>query len=78
MPTYGRRERTTTRIEFVVPADPAYGASWIEVIGAVHAAQAEMRGTGLLRVDEEAAYDAIWVLPGDDAVIVYYEREVTP
>lgn len=67
MATYSRRVRQTTRIEYVVPAAPSFGAHVDEIDKAITAAQNES-GPGI----------DVWVQPGDDEVIVSFERsEVT-
>lgn len=74
MATYDRRVIRTTRVEYTVPADPPYGASWAEVAKAITAAKVERSQAGQLTDD-----DQIHVSPGDDAVIVWHEtdREVS-
>lgn len=78
MATYSRRERTTVRVEFPVPAERPYGASWAEVMKAIHAAHVELWDAGVVEQDRDASDGTIWLLPGDDEVVVYYEREVRP
>lgn len=68
MATYTRREVTTRRIEWAVPALPPYGASWAEVKKAFDAAEAEL---GWEPFDDE-----IVVLPGDDEVIISITKSV--
>lgn len=75
MSTVSRREVTTVRTEFVVPASYPYGADWNQVQQAINAASRELIEQG--RVDEglEPADDLIRILPTGDTVIVYYETE---
>lgn len=74
MATYGRREVTTTRVEFPVPAEPPYGACWAEVMKAIRAAHQELWTAGLVPENQDAPDDLIKVTVSDDEVIVYYER----
>lgn len=73
MATFSRREVTTRRVEFLVPAVPPYGASWVEVMKAIHAATAELVALGLLAEHAEPAGDQIWIRPGDEDVAVVFE-----
>lgn len=75
MSTYSRHERTTTRVEFHVPADPPYGASWAELMKAIRAAHIELWQAGRIPEDTDAPDDAIRIQPGDDELIVYCVRE---
>lgn len=77
MATWGRREFTTVRVEFAVPATPAFGACWVEVQKAIAAAEAELRQRGLLKEGESAWDDQIRIEPGDDEIVVFYERKAT-
>lgn len=77
MATYERREVTRTRVEFVVPAAEPWGACWVEVMKAIRAATNELVMTDQLADGAEPADDAIQIRPGDDAVVVSYECEVT-
>jgi len=73
--TYERREVTRTRVEFVVPASEPWGAYWVEVMKAIHAATAELRTSGRAEFGQQPSDDAIRIRPIDDAVIVSYEFE---
>jgi hypothetical protein len=75
MATYWRREVHTTRVEFLVPAEPPYGAAWVEVQKAISAAIQELISRGLLAEDGTPSDDQIWVRPGDDDVAVVIEVE---
>lgn len=77
MATHSRREVHTRRVEFVVPAQPPYGAAWVEVMKAIHAAIAELREAGRLGPDEEPSDDTLWVRPSDEHVLVVYEDPQT-
>ena len=69
MATYERTELHTTRVEFHVPAPPPWGATWVEVAKAVSAARAELEAA-----EDSVHDDSISVAPGEDSVIVSYER----
>lgn len=73
MATYGRSELHITRVEFHVPAEAPWGATWVEVMKAIHAAIAELREMGELREDEEPSDDTISIAPADDELVVSYE-----
>lgn len=73
MATYSRRERTTKRVEFVVPAAQPWGAAWVEVWKAVRAAHVELEDMGRIKPGSDAPDDAITITPDDDAVIVSFE-----
>lgn len=79
MATYSRREVVTRRVEFVVPAQPPYGACWTEVAKAMSAARAELIEAGLLNKLAEAKDDQIKVYPADDEIVVSIDiGDVTP
>lgn len=73
MADYQRREITTRRIEWAVPAPWPQGACWTEVQKAIVAAANELNDAGLIPPDDEPADDLIRVRPGDDEVIVSIE-----
>lgn len=73
MATYERREVTTTRVEFDVPASSPWGACWVEVQKAIAAVIEEMRTAGTLGLAEVPSDDRIRVTPGDEKIIVSYE-----
>ena len=73
MATYSRREVVTRTVEFTVPAFPPYGATWAEVWKAFNAAVRELRAAGRLQQGEPPSDDMVWILPGDDEVVVRYE-----
>lgn len=75
MATYSRRERTTKRVEFVVPTPPPWGADWAQVMRAIHAAHAELADAGRIKPGSDAPDDLIRISPGDEDVIVSYEVE---
>lgn len=74
MATYDRWIRTIENVEYTIPADQPYGAAWVEVYKAVHAIHEELRAAGEIGVDEEAPDDRIRILPGEDEIVVFYER----
>lgn len=73
MATYSRRKLHITRVEFHVPAEAPWGATWVEVMKAVHAATAELREAGVIGETAEPADDQIAIAPHDDTVVVSYE-----
>lgn len=75
MATYTSRMVTSTRHEFVVPADRPWGACWAEVMKAIRAAHAELWDKGLVEQDKDAADNVIRILPGDEDVVVFYVLE---
>lgn len=75
MATYSRREIHTTRVEYLIPAEFASGACWVEVYKAVSAAIQELVTLGLLEKGREPSDDAIRIRPGDDEVIVYFDLD---
>lgn len=79
MASYSRRVIRTTRVEFPVPAAEPWGACWVEVMKAIHAATRELVDNGLLAEGKEPSDDTIRIRVGDDEVIVFYEHtaEVT-
>lgn len=68
MATHSRREVTTTRVEFIVPAKDPWGAAWADVTKAVSEAVQELRDVG-----RSIADDTISLRPGDEEIIVWYE-----
>lgn len=74
MATYSYREVTTTQCEWLVPAAEPWGACWVEVMKAIHAATEQLKEAGLLKDGEEPSDDQIRIRPGDDEIIVYIER----
>lgn len=74
MSSVSRREVTTVRVEFTVPARYPHGACWIEVFKAISAARLELTEAGRIPREAEAPDDMIRVLPVDDAVIIYYDK----
>jgi hypothetical protein len=77
MATYDRREVTKVTIEFVVPVMPEWGACWVEVYKAVRAAHQELWQAGVVPEGKDASDDTIRIRPGDEEVIVFYERSET-
>ncbi len=78
MTTYQRREITTTRVEYRVPAEFPLGAAWVEVYKAVAAVHAELHEAGELTEGRDAADNRIRIAPGDDEIVVSFEtRGVT-
>lgn len=74
MATYSRRELHITRVEFTVPAEPPWGATWVEVAKAITAATNEIRAADGLEPDEVLADDRISVAPyNEDEIVVSYE-----
>jgi hypothetical protein len=73
--TLSRRERITRRVEFIVPAEPPWGACWTEIMKAIHTAHSELRQLGRIEGDRDAPDDLITVHPVDDSIIVSYELD---
>lgn len=77
MATYDRIEVSTTMVKFVVPAPFGFGACWVEVMKAIRAAHNELWEQGRVPQGENASDDLIRLMPGDEEVIVFYERVTT-
>jgi hypothetical protein len=75
MASFHRQTRTTTRVEYIVPASPRWGACWVEVMKAVRAAHAELGEEGRIIPGNDAPDDMITIAPGDECVVVSYETE---
>lgn len=75
MATYFRRERTTRRVEFVVPTPAPWGADWTQVMRAIHAAHAELVEAGRIKPGTDAPDGLIRISPGDEDVVVAFEIE---
>lgn len=75
MATYFRRERTTKRVEFVVPTPPPWGADWTQVMRAIHAAHTELAAADRIKPGTDAPDDLIRISPGDEDVVVSFETE---
>lgn len=73
MATFTRRTITTVRQEFVIPAQPPYGAASAEVGKAWAVAEREYRQHHGLREEERLADDAITFRPGDDEIVLSFE-----
>ncbi len=74
MSTVNRREVTTVRVEFQIPANHPYGACWNQVELAIKAAWRELREEARIAEEAEPPDDMIRVLPMDDAIVVYYDK----
>lgn len=74
MADYSRRERTVTTVEYLVPTREPWGACWVEVMKAIHAATAELRELGRLGPTEEPADDMIRLHAGDEDIVVTFDR----
>jgi hypothetical protein len=77
MATYERWELQINRVEFRVPAEAPWGAAWVEVYKAVAVARAELVALGVIEEGRDAPGDMISIAPGDDCVIVSYERRAS-
>lgn len=75
MTTWSREEVTTVRTQWVVPAD-LFGACWNQVQQAIDMAIRELREQGGHDEAWVPSDDAIRILPRDEDVIVFYDREV--
>lgn len=73
MPTYERKHLDVQRVEFHVPAPAPWGAPYVEVMKAVHAAVTELREAGTVGEFAEPADDALAIAPHDDHIVVSYE-----
>jgi hypothetical protein len=70
MAMWWRSERTVQIVEYSVPAAPL-GACWNQVAQALNAAVFELRGE---RDSWDPPDDAIRVLPGDEELIIRFEK----
>ncbi|MFD3310090.1 hypothetical protein [Streptomyces sp. NPDC058694] len=76
MATYSRRTITTVREEFTVPAAPPYGAAGAEVGKAWALADREYREFHGVPEGEALPDNAISFHPGDDEIVISYEKRV--
>ena len=76
MATYERREVTTVRVEYLVPAEDRWGACWVGVYKAVAAAHAELREGGEGGAAVAAADDRIRIFPHDEMIVVSFDKSV--
>ena len=77
MADYSRQEVTKVTVEFTVPAPFGFGACWAEVMKAIRAAHQELWQAGVIAEGKDASDDRIRIRPGDEEVIVFYERSET-
>lgn len=77
MATYSRRVLHIERVEFHVPAPAPWGATFAEVVKAIHTASAEFRDHRGLASTVVLNDDEIAVAPQDDAIVVSYEVRTT-
>lgn len=75
MSDYERRERAVTTVEYVIPADPKWGACWNQVQQAINAAVYEFRGVGPSEPWVDPADNVIRVFANGDEIIVSFEKE---
>ena len=68
MAAFERREVTSTRVEYRVPAVPHFGTGWAELVKAANAAIADAKARGVLVTD-----DTLWVVPEEEEVVVWFE-----
>lgn len=73
--SYTERSYTTTRREFVVPVDPAYGADHISISKAWNAAHRSYRDAHQLTADSSLPDNAIAFWPRDAEIVISYETE---
>lgn len=73
MATWSRRERTIRYVEWVVPADLAWGACWNQVSNALDKALDEYRRHNHLTARDLVPDDAIRVFPGDEEIVIRFE-----
>lgn len=73
MPTWSRREKTVTTVEWLIPAPEPWGACWNEVYNVIDMSIEEykrMKGEFATPSD-----DAIRVRTEDDVIVVSYVKE---
>lgn len=73
MATWFRREVTTRRVEWVVPARAPFGADWAQVLQAFNQAERELRAAGWIPEGQEPSDDLIRFDAGDEEIVIYYE-----
>jgi hypothetical protein len=71
----GLRRSRVTRVEFIVPAPPPYGADRSDIEAAIRSAQQEMGPKQSAWRSKYLISDSIRFSSGDDEIIVWYEYE---
>lgn len=72
MPDYSTRVDTYQKHKWIVPTGYERGACWVEISKAIHAAHSEIVSLGLKKEIKDISDDAVWVLPGDEEIVIYF------